>query len=169
MAARSEAERETLPDPRSERTSHTLTPTALVHETFLRLFPTELRCESRVQLFTLLAKVMRRILIDSARRRQAQKRTPPTANTLERQFSKAEIRGPDEYLLALDDVLVDCEIQQPDLAQVVELRFFAGYSVDETAEVLEISAPTVKRRWRLAKALLHQAIEDREGGDDGAR
>jgi RNA polymerase sigma factor (TIGR02999 family) len=146
---------------RRERHGHTLEVTGLVHEAFLRLVDQRATAwENRHQFFSVAARVMRRVLVDHARRRQAIKRgAAPTV------LSVDEIGGlPDRAavdLAALDDALRDLAAFDLRKSQVVELRFFGGLSVEETAEVLALSPATVKRDWAVARAWLHRSLKER--------
>lgn len=143
-----------------ERGDHTLQPTALVHEAFLRLVGSApLPFEDRLHFFRAASQVMRRVLVDHARARNAAKRGNDLRVTLDEGVGAVANRTID--LLVLDDALTRLAEVDPRWAQVVELRFFAGLEVAEVAEALGVSAPTVKRDWRFAKAWL--ANELREG------
>jgi RNA polymerase sigma factor (TIGR02999 family) len=141
-----------------ERTDHTLQATALVHEAYIRLIDWEnVSWQNRAHFFALAAQVMRHILVDHARQKRAQKRGGGmTKLSLEEAVSFAQQREVD--VVALDDALE--ELAQFDAAQskIVELRFFGGLTIEETAEALRISPATVKREWTLAKAWLHNKI-----------
>ncbi len=141
-----------------ERPGHTLQPTALVHEAYVRLIDAEqVAFEGRAQFFALCAQVMRRILVDWARSRQAQKRGGDvTPLELDEALAVGEDRGRD--LVALDDALKVLSEQDQRKGQVVELRFFGGLSVEETAEVLQISPETVMRDWKFAKSWLRREL-----------
>ncbi|HWZ85242.1 MAG TPA: sigma-70 family RNA polymerase sigma factor [Thermoanaerobaculia bacterium] len=143
---------------RSERGSHTLQPTALVHEAYLRLVgQRSVSWANRAHFYGIAAQMMRRVLVDHARRRQAAKRNPWTISVaLPEGEPGAADRAPE--LLALDLALTELERLDPRQARVVELRFFAGLSVEETAEVAGISTATVKREWRTARAFLRHEI-----------
>ena len=141
-----------------ERRDHTLQPTALVHEAYLRL--TGLRAadfQNRVHFYGAAANAMRRILVDHARRRNAAKRGDP-ANRVD--FDVAVEAGVDRPfdLLALDDALRRLAEIAPTPAQVVELRYFGGLSIEEAAEFLGVAPMTVKRHWTFARAWLFQAL-----------
>lgn len=143
---------------RGERRDHTLQPTALVHEAYLRLVGDhEMVWEGRVHFFNVAAQAMRRILIDHARRRGAAKR-----GSDRRKFSLDEVIEPfeyrDEYLVALDEALTELASVDEQLSRVVELRFFGGLSIEETAKVLGVSGMTVKRAWKMARGWLHREI-----------
>lgn len=148
-----------------ERPGHTLQTTALVNEAYLRLVDLkETRWQNRAQFFALSAQLMRRVLVDFARSRRSAKRggaTPPVS--LDEAHVLSRERGTD--LVALDDALHVLSRIDGRKAQVVELRFFGGMSVPETAEVLKVSSETVMRDWRLAKAWLLRelACEARRG------
>jgi RNA polymerase sigma factor (TIGR02999 family) len=142
---------------RDERAGHTLQPTALVHEAYLRIVGSDPgRVENRVHFLALAAKAMRRILIDHARRRAAEKR----AGDLHRVTLTdvlADSREDDQRqvdAIALDDALQRLETIRPRAAQVVELRYFGGLTLDETAEVLSVTAKTVSRQWNTARLWL---------------
>lgn len=144
---------------RAERGEHTLSPTALVHELYLRLID-QRRADwkSRAQFFAIAARLMRRVLVDHARRRSAQKRDAGRALlTLADRHTGGEERIAD--LLAIDEALARLGERDPDQQRVVELRFFAGLSVDETAHVLGCSPRTIKREWALAKAWLYRELQ----------
>jgi RNA polymerase sigma-70 factor, ECF subfamily len=134
-----------------ERPGHTLQTTALLNEAYLRLVDSpRVGWQSRVHFFAVSAQVMRRILVDWARSRQAMKRGgEATPLELEEALVAAEAPGPD--LVALDDALQALAAVDARKSQVVELRFFGGLSVEETAQVLKISSDTVTREWKLAK------------------
>lgn len=137
---------------RGERPGHTLEPTALVHEAYLRLVEQdEANWQNRAQFMAIAAQIMRRILLEYARRRRAAKRTAPEVATP----ADAVEAVPWEEVLAVDQALERLQQLSPQQAQVAELRYFAGLSVEETAEVLSVSPRTVKRDWAAAKAWLH--------------
>ena len=141
-----------------ERTDHTLQATALVHEAYIRLVDWKnITWQNRAHFFALAAQVMRRILVDHAREKQAQKRGGGlTKLSLEEAVSFAQQREVD--LVALDDALHELEKLDATQSKIVELRFFGGLTIEETAEALRISPATVKREWTLAKAWLHKTI-----------
>ena len=142
----------------SYRSGGTLGTTALVHEAYLKLFDhARLTLNDRKHFFALAAKAMRQILVDHARRRGARKR----GGDLHRvDLDAAEVPVDDRAseLLALDDALRHLADLDDRLGRVVELRFFGGLTVEETAEVLDVDPRTVKRDWRKARALLYQAL-----------
>ena len=143
---------------RRERGNHTLQPTALVNEAFLKLVEQrDVRWQNRAHFFGVAAQAMRRILVDHARAHRRLKRGGPAARvTLEDAMIAEQSRSVD--MLALDQALQRLEALDPRQARVVELRFFAGLSVEETAEVMAISPATVKREWSMARAWLHLAL-----------
>ena len=141
---------------RSERPDHTLQPTALVHEAFLRLQgQRSVEWSNRAHFFGIAARIMRRILVDHARRRRAAKRDG-AALRLTLADAGPNDRAPE--LIALDSALTSLEQLDPQQARVVELRFFGGLTVEETAEAAGISTATVKREWRTARAWLRREI-----------
>ncbi len=142
---------------RRERCDHTLEPTALVHEAYLRLLgQNRVTWESRGHFFSMAATIMRRILVDSSRQHLRAKRGggAPHEELLEGEIvvGTAPLSAVD--LLALDQALGRLAERDRRMVKVVELRFFAGLDVDETAEVLGVSSPTVKRDWSVARAWL---------------
>jgi RNA polymerase sigma factor (TIGR02999 family) len=142
---------------RRERSSHTLQPTALVHEAFLRLVDEELHLENRAHFFGVAAQAMRQILVEHARARHALKRGGEAQKlSLDEAMDQPEERELD--LMALDDALNDLAKFDPQQARIVELRYFAGLTIEETAQLLGISPATVKREWNLARAWLHREI-----------
>jgi RNA polymerase sigma factor (TIGR02999 family) len=149
-----------------ERPGHTLQTTALVNEAYLRLVDsTQANWQNRAQFFAVCAQLMRRILVDWARARQALKRGGDVRPLdLEEALVVAEGGGPD--LVALDDALKALAAVDPRKSQVVELRFFGGLGVEETAGVLKVSVETVTRDWRLAKRWLRRELS--RGKQDGA-
>jgi RNA polymerase sigma-70 factor (ECF subfamily) len=148
-----------------ERSGHTLQATALVNEAYLRLVNArQVDWKNRAHFFALSAQVMRRILVDSARAHNDQKRGGGNPRvTLDEDFMGAQEKCHD--LVALDDALKALAAVDPRKDRVVELRFFAGLSVEETAEVLKVSRNTVLRDWRLAKMWLKREMnkENRTG------
>jgi len=142
-----------------ERVGHTLQTTALVHEAYLKLIKQQLvRWESRSHFFAIAATIMRRILIDHAKTRHRNRRGGsqedlPLENALTIAAGKTDVD-----LLALDEALNRLAEKDVHLAKIVELRFFSGLDVPETAEVLGVSEPTIKRDWALAKAWLRREL-----------
>lgn len=144
---------------RRERHDHTLQPTALVHEAFLRLVRQErVQWHNREQFFAVAARVMRRILVDHARRVQAEKRGGDLQTIA---IEDADVAAGEQQvdLLALDDALERLAELDPQQARIVELRFFAVLTIAETAAVLHISPATVKRRWDSARAWLSTQLQ----------
>ena len=141
-----------------ERADHTLQPTALVHEAYMQLVDeSRVDWHSRAHFFGAAARLMRRILVDHARARQAAKRGRGLKVSLVEGL--AQSAPPDLDLIALDDALNDLAALDPQQGQVVEMRFFGGLSIEETADVLAISPATVKRDWTTAKAWLRQRMK----------
>ena len=138
-----------------QRTGHTLQATALVHEVFLRLIDQKsVSFRDRAHFFAVASRAMRQILVDHARRRHAGKRGgDATRLVLEDGTATVQPRGVD--LMALDDALARLEALDPEQARLVELRFFGGLTVEETAVVLACSPATVKRAWSSARAWLY--------------
>jgi RNA polymerase sigma factor (TIGR02999 family) len=143
---------------RRERPDHTLTPTALVHEAYLKLSQLDrISWQGRAHFYGACAQAMRRILISHARKQQAARRGGrPEKIPLEGAVLAASSRPAD--LLALDEALQRLEQLSARQARVVEYRFFAGMDVEETAEALGISPATVKREWTAARAWLHREM-----------
>lgn len=142
---------------RRERPAHTLQPTALVHEAYLRLSGRNEGWSDRAQFFAVTSQIMRRILVDHARARRAAKRSGRRMQiTLTEEVAAPDTREVD--LLALDDALEQLAAADPRQARLVELRFFGGMTNEEVASVLGVSEATVYREWRLAKAWLYQSI-----------
>jgi RNA polymerase sigma-70 factor, ECF subfamily len=142
---------------RRERPGHTLQPTALVNEAFLRLVnQTGIEWKDRAHFFGVAARLMREILVDYARSHAAAKRGGGIKITLVDSLIISE--GRLEEVVAWDEVLGRLEQLDPRQSRIVELRFFGGLSVEEVAEVMEISTPTVKREWASAKAWLHRQL-----------
>jgi RNA polymerase sigma factor (TIGR02999 family) len=143
---------------RQERPGHTLQPTALVHEAWLRLIDqTQVNWQNRAQFFGVAAQMMRRILVDHAKTKHREKRGG-VAITLPLDAVMNLSQGRAADLVALDDALTSLAELDARKCRVVELRFFGGLSVEEIAEVLNVSPQTVLRDWKLAKAWLYQAI-----------
>lgn len=143
-----------------ENPGHTLQATALVHEVFLKLIGNrELPWKNRSHFYSAAAQGMRRILLDHARAKGRQKRGGQIQRMPLNVADLAAQQNP-EQILALDDALCRLEEQNPEAAQIVRLRFFAGLSIDQTAEAMEMAPRTVDRRWKFARAWLFKAIED---------
>jgi RNA polymerase sigma factor (TIGR02999 family) len=145
---------------RRESPGHTLQPTALVNEAYLRLAPGESGWENRRHFFSAAAEAMRRILVDHARQRLAQKRGAGAERvTLSGVDLPAGSEGVD--VLLIDDALIRLGALRPRLADLVTLRYFAGMSIEESAQALGISPATAKRDWTFARAWLQEHIESR--------
>ena len=143
---------------RRERPDHTLQATALVHEAFLKLVDQrDVRWQNRAHFFGIAAQIMRRILVDHARAHTASKRGSGE-RPLSLEDGLAIVPAPDVDVLALDEALTRLAAIDPQQSRVVELRFFGGLTMDETAEVLGISAATIGREWTLAKAWLYAEL-----------
>jgi len=142
-----------------ERKDSTLQTTALVHEAYLKLIDQHsVSFQNRAQFFALSAQAMRRILLDNARRHMAEKRGSGLKISLD---DIPEISGgADEHLLELDLALQELALFDPHQAKIIELRYFGGLTIEETAEVLKISSSTVKREWTIARAWLYQKINN---------
>lgn len=152
---------------RSEREGHTLQPTALVNEAYLRLAGQNAPYGNHAQFLAVAAMTMRRILVDHARSRGRGKRgSDPMRVALTDNLALTSDRG--EEILALDEALTELSSMDPAQARLVELRFFGGLSVEETAAVLKISTATVKRQWHSARAWLHNRLACYEPGTLGA-
>ncbi len=146
-----------------ERPGHTLQTTALINEAYLRLIDhKEMQWQNRAHFFGVAAQAMRRILVDHARTRDAAKRGggAPKASLED----AAVVPERPAELIALDEALTDLATIDPRKSQVVELRYFGGLSVEETAEVLGVSPVTVMRDWSTAKAWLLRAMSQRQAG-----
>ncbi len=140
-----------------ERVGHTLQPTAIVHEAYLRLVDqTRITWQSRAHFFAAAANTIRRILVDSARRKKAEKRGSGWERvgieTVE--ADGAGSGAADVDLLSLDEALSDLAVMDPRAARVVELRYFGGLGMTQVAEVIGVSVPTVKRDWASSRAWL---------------
>jgi RNA polymerase sigma factor (TIGR02999 family) len=144
---------------RHERANHTLQPTALVNEVYLRLVnPQEVDWQSRSQFFGLASKLMRHILVDYARKNRTAKRGGPELQRAPHEVLKVD-RNPEVDFIAVHEALERLETFDPQKARIIELRFFGGLSIEETAEVLKIGHATVERDWKLARAWLRRELE----------
>ena len=140
-----------------ERSDHTLQSTALVHEAYLRLVDQNVTWQNRAHFFGIAAQMMRRILVDHARGRNTAKRGEGIYRvTLDEELMGVGKRDVD--VIALDEALTHLAKFDPQQSRIVELRFFAGLSIEETSEVMKISPATVKRDWAMAKAWLHREM-----------
>ena len=143
---------------RRERTNHTLQPTALVNEAFMKLVDQRsVQWQNRAHFFGIAAQAMRRIVIDHARARQRVKRGGVQQVVT---LDEAMIAAPSQSIdvLALDEALTRLAALDERQARIVELRYFAGLSVEETAEVTGLSPATIKREWAMARAWLHAEL-----------
>ncbi len=141
-----------------EKPGRTLQTTALVHEAYLRLLDAEAQnWKSRTHFFAAVAEAMRRILVDEARRRHCQKREGGRRRV---DLEEEDLAGerPSEDVLAIDEALTALAQVDPVKADVVKLRYFAGLSLEQTAEALSLSPTTVKRHWRFARAWLYNHL-----------
>ncbi|HEX8650484.1 MAG TPA: sigma-70 family RNA polymerase sigma factor [Pyrinomonadaceae bacterium] len=144
---------------RRERPDHTLQATALVHEAYLRLVDqTRVNWQNRAHFFGVAAQIMRRLLVDHARKVNAGKRGADFQKlSLDENIDRVDERSSE--LLALDEALNALAVIDEQKARIVELRYFGGLSVEETAEVLNVTPITIKRHWRMAKAWLHGQMQ----------
>ncbi len=151
---------------RAERTGHTLQSTALVHEAYLKLVkqgPPEV--QNRAHFLAVAARLMRQILVDYARSYGAAKRGAACRVELVEGLDTPKKEA--VHVVVLDDALNELSQRDPQQANIVELRFFGGLTLEETAEVLQISASTVKRDWRLAKAWIARELQRSDDGQRG--
>jgi RNA polymerase sigma-70 factor (ECF subfamily) len=147
-----------------EREDHTLQATALVHEAYLRLIDQKVSWENRAHFFGVAAELMRRILIDYARNHRASKRGSGVAKlSLDDVVELADKRAAD--LIALDEALQALAVFDPEKSKIVELRFFGGLSIEQTAAVLGLGTATVTRKWKLAKAWLYHELQRGDHAD----
>jgi RNA polymerase sigma factor (TIGR02999 family) len=152
---------------RGERGDHTLQPTALVHEAYLRLLGQDAPWRNRSQFFGIAAQMMRRILVDHARRATADRRDRARQVPLDAVGASVGAAADDPVAMAVQDVLgvheALAQLERVDerQARVVELKFFVGLSIDEIGEVLGISHATVSREWAMARAWLRQRLDTR--------
>ena len=143
---------------KNERGDHTLQATALVHEAFIRLVNWEnVTWQNRAHFFAVAAEVMRKILVDHARQKNAQKRSGGQKIELHEAISFSDEKEFD--VLALEDALQSLEKLDARQAKIVELRFFGGLSIEETAYILNVSETTVKREWTFAKAWFQRELK----------
>ncbi len=142
-----------------ERRDHTLQATALIHETYLKLTgQKEVDWESRTHFFAISAKLMRRILVDHARTRNRQKRGGDAVRISLAEAGTVAVEQKGVDLMALDEALQRLEERDSQQARVVELRYFAGLSLEDTAAALNVSRTTVATEWSMAKAWLHREL-----------
>jgi RNA polymerase sigma factor (TIGR02999 family) len=150
---------------KGERSDHTLQATALVNEAYLRLIDVQqVQWQNRAHFFAMAARLMRRILVDAARSRGYQKRGGGSPIV---SFDEAFVvpTEPGHDLVALDDALTALAAVDSRKSQVVEMRFFGGLSIDETADALHVSRDTVKRDWKMAKLWLLRELRDGQHND----
>jgi RNA polymerase sigma factor (TIGR02999 family) len=150
-----------------EKPGHTLQPTALVHEVYLRMVgdTDEPHWDGRAHFFAAAAEAMRRILVESARRKESLKRGGG-ADRVECDLGQLPALEIHEDLLALDEALDRLTAADPEAAQLVKLRYFAGLTLAEAAEALGISTRTADRLWAYARAWLHQAVTGEKTGGE---
>ena len=140
-----------------EHTDQTLQTTALVHEAYLKLIDQRsVNWQNRAHFFAIVAQAMRRILIDNARRRTAGKRGKGEKISLEDVATVSTQKH--QSLLALDEALHELEKIDPQQSRIIELRYFGGLTIEETATAMDISPATVKREWAMARAWLYKAL-----------
>ena len=143
---------------RRERPNHTLRPTALVHEAYVRLIDQDrVRWKNRAHFFAIASRLMRRILVDHARAHGAAKRGGGGPMVSLDDAGDVALEQ-DVSLLALDDALVQLDKLDPVQAQIIELRYFGGLTIEETAAVVRVSAKTVGREWNVARAWLYREL-----------
>lgn len=144
---------------RGEREGHLLQPTALVHELYLRMLEQErAQWQDRAHFFAVAAKMMRRILVDHARKQVAGKRGGGVAHVpIEEAMDEAEETS--RTILAVDEALTRFAELDPERSRIVELRYFGGLDLEEIAEMLQVSRTTVKRHWAVARMWLHRELE----------
>ena len=144
---------------RRERAEHTLQPTALVNEAYLKLIDQRnAKWQNRAHFFGISAQLMRRILVDHARQHQAVKRGGSAQQRVSITTVEKLIKEPEIDLLALNEALDELARMDPQQSQIVELKFFGGLSIEEIAEVLGIGHATVERDWKMARAWLRRQL-----------
>lgn len=143
---------------RREAAGHTLQPTALVNEAYLKLVGQKTNWQNRAHFFAISAKLMRRILVDHARQRQAAKRGGSQQQRISITSAETIMKQPAIDLLALNEALDELATMDTQQGRIVELKFFGGLSIEETAEVLGISHATVERDWKMARAWLRRQL-----------
>jgi RNA polymerase sigma-70 factor (ECF subfamily) len=145
---------------RKERPGHTLQPTALVNEAYLRLVEQRsANWQNRAQFYGIAAKLMRRILVDHARLKHAEKRGGAEQQRLSITSARDLSTKPDLDVLALHEALEKLAAVDPQQEQIVELKFFGGLSIEETAEVMKLGHATVERDWKMARAWLRRQLD----------
>ena len=151
---------------RRERSGHTLQTTALVHEAYLRLVDqSRVEWKNSLHFYGLAASMMRRILVDHAREHGTDKRGGQVHKVSLDQVPEVSLERASE-VIAVDEALAALNEIDPQMAKIVELRFFGGFGNNEVAEFLNISVPTVVRRWRTAKAWLYRHLTRADGDDE---
>lgn len=144
---------------RDEKRNHTLQTTELVHEAYLKLVGNQnISWQSRAHFYGIAARSMRQILVDYARKRKSKKRGSGITN-LSLEEAKYVAGEADDHLIALDEALDRLETLEKRSSKIVELRYFTGLTIEETADILNISAGTVKKEWKFAKAWLYKEIQ----------
>jgi len=144
---------------RRERSNHTLQPTALVNEAYLKLIDQKkVKWQNRAHFFGIAAQVMRRILLDHARKHTAEKRGGDAELLPIEEEILIVSHEKSAELIALDEALENLAKIDEQKARIVELRYFGGLSIEETAEVMGVSVPTINRQWRMAKAWLYGQV-----------
>ncbi len=145
---------------RRERAGHTLQPTALVNEAYLKLVDQRsAKWQNRAHFFGISAQLMRRILVDHARQHQAVKRGGSVQKRISITSAETLVKQPELDLLALNEALDELAKMDPQQGRIVELKFFGGLSIEEIAEVLDIGHATVERDWKMARAWLRRQLE----------
>jgi RNA polymerase sigma factor (TIGR02999 family) len=148
---------------RRERPDNTLQPTALVHEAYLRMVDQRAGWQNRQQFFCLASQIMRRILVDRARAHATGKRSGQWARVTLDDFHQVVTHPVDVDVLDLDAALTELATFDPRKSQIAELRFFAGFSLEETGKALGISLATVERDWQAARAWLFKTLSGGRG------
>src|SRR5688500_5332966 len=145
---------------RRERPGHTLQTTALIHETYIKMRDQRnFNWESRAHFFDICAQMMRRILADYARTRHREKRGGHAVHLPLEEVVAAMAQAGNVDIIGLDDAMTELEKMDHQQARIVELRFFSGFNIEETADLLGVSPSTVERDWRMAKAWLRHKLE----------
>lgn len=144
-----------------ERADHTLQTSALINEAYFKLVDQSIPFQDRNHFFAVSARIMRHILIDHARSHQYAKRGAGAAKVPLEEAEELSARRAEE-LVALDEALTELEARDPRKSEIIELRFFGGLTIKETAEVMDLAPVTVVREWRAAKAWLYQAMTNIE-------
>lgn len=142
-----------------ERPDHTLQPTALVNEVYLQLIDQrQVNWQNRAHFFGAVAEIMRRVLVSHARKHRARKRGGGAFKVSLGDLAVVSDTAPDVDVILLDQALTELAAMDPPLARLVELRYFGGLSVEETAEVLALSPATIKRQWQTARTWLRRRL-----------